>query len=75
VGPRAGLDTEATGKILSPLSGIELRSPSRPVCSQTLYRLSYHGFTVVWNVQFKQNMQSWKTYTFLLTTKYDDIVA
>jgi hypothetical protein len=27
VGPRAGLDTEATGKILSPLPGIEPRSP------------------------------------------------
>jgi hypothetical protein len=37
VGPRAGLDTEATGKILSPLPGIEPRSPGRPARSQTLY--------------------------------------
>jgi hypothetical protein len=28
VGPRAGLDTEVRGKILSPLPGIEPRSPS-----------------------------------------------
>jgi hypothetical protein len=41
VGPRPGLDTEASGKILLPLQGIEPRSPGRPVCSQTLYRLSY----------------------------------
>jgi hypothetical protein len=31
-----GLDTEARGKILSPLLGIEPRSPSCPACSQTL---------------------------------------
>jgi hypothetical protein len=37
VGPRAGLDTEVRGKILLPLPGIEPRSPSRPVRSQTLY--------------------------------------
>jgi hypothetical protein len=37
VGPRAGLDTEARGKLLSPLPGIEPRSPGRPVRSQTLY--------------------------------------
>jgi hypothetical protein len=40
-GPRACLDTEVTGKILSPLPGIEPRSPGRPVRSQTLYWLSY----------------------------------
>jgi hypothetical protein len=39
VGLRAGLDTEARGKILLP--GIETRSPDRPVRSQTLYWLSY----------------------------------
>jgi hypothetical protein len=45
-GPRAGLDSEAAGKILSPLSGIKSRSPSRPARSQTLYGLSYpaHSF-------------------------------
>jgi hypothetical protein len=31
VGPRGGLDTEAKGKILLPLPGIEHRSPGRPV--------------------------------------------
>jgi len=31
VDPRAGLDTEATGKILLPLQGIEPRSPGLPV--------------------------------------------
>jgi hypothetical protein len=37
VGPRASLDTEARGKILSRLPGIETRSPGRPDRSQTLY--------------------------------------
>jgi hypothetical protein len=37
VDPRAGLDTEVRGKILSPLPGIEPRSPGRPASSQTLY--------------------------------------
>jgi hypothetical protein len=41
VGPRAGLDTEATEKILSSLPGIEPRSPGRPARSQTPYWLSY----------------------------------
>jgi hypothetical protein len=41
VGPRAGLNTETRGKILSPLPGIEPRSPGRPARSQTLYWLSY----------------------------------
>jgi hypothetical protein len=40
VGPRAGLDTEARGKILWPLPGIELLSPGYPARSQTLYWLS-----------------------------------
>jgi hypothetical protein len=43
VGPRAGLDTEARGKMLLPVPGIEPRSPGRPVRSQTLYWLSYPG--------------------------------
>jgi hypothetical protein len=33
--PRAGLDTEVRGKILSPLPGIELLSPGRPAPSQS----------------------------------------
>jgi hypothetical protein len=41
VGPRAGLDTEATGKFLLLLPGIEPPSLGRPVRSQTLYYLSY----------------------------------
>jgi hypothetical protein len=41
VGHRAGLDTDAREKILSPLPGIEPQSPRRPVRSQTLYWLSY----------------------------------
>jgi hypothetical protein len=35
VGPRAGLDTEARGQILSPLPRIEPRSPGRPARSLT----------------------------------------
>jgi hypothetical protein len=41
VGPRTGLDTEAIGKFLSPLSGVEPRSPGRPAPSQTRRSLSY----------------------------------
>jgi hypothetical protein len=47
VDPRAGLDTKARGKILSPLPGIEPRSPGRPARSQTLYRLSYPAHWMV----------------------------
>jgi hypothetical protein len=43
VGSRAGLDTEARGRILSPLSGIEPRLPGRSVRTHTLYWLSYPG--------------------------------
>jgi hypothetical protein len=39
--PRAGLDTEARRKILTPLPGIELQLPGSPARSQTLYWLSY----------------------------------
>jgi hypothetical protein len=42
VDTRAGLDTEATEKIILPLPGIEPRSPSRPVRSQDTI-LSYPG--------------------------------
>jgi hypothetical protein len=41
VGPRASLDSEATGKIHSPLLGIVPRLPSHPARSETLYWLSY----------------------------------
>jgi hypothetical protein len=43
VGHRAGLDTEARGKTLLHLPGIEPWPPGRPVHIQTLYWLSYHG--------------------------------
>jgi hypothetical protein len=55
VGPRAGVDTEARGKILSPMPGIEPRSPGRPARSQTLYRLIYPAhspFKIHFNVIF-----------------------
>jgi hypothetical protein len=42
VGPRAGLDTEAIGKILCLCRGSNLDSPS-PALSPTLYWLSYSG--------------------------------
>jgi hypothetical protein len=41
--PRAGLNTEATGKILSHLQGLEHRSSGRPAPSQAPYTLSYPG--------------------------------
>jgi hypothetical protein len=47
----SGLDTEARGKILSPLPGIEPRSPGSPVCSQTLYWLSYPARYLLLNLQ------------------------
>jgi hypothetical protein len=37
MGPRAALETEDKGKILSPLLEIEPRSPGLPVLIQTLY--------------------------------------
>jgi hypothetical protein len=37
VGPRAGLDTDARGKILLPLPGIEAGSPGHPVRGRKLY--------------------------------------
>jgi hypothetical protein len=45
VDPRAGPDIEARGYPL-PLPGTESRNPSRPVCSQTLYGLSYPSVNV-----------------------------
>jgi hypothetical protein len=42
MGPRDGLDTEARRKILSPVPGIESRSPGRPSRSQTI-TLKTHG--------------------------------
>jgi hypothetical protein len=42
VGPRAGLDAGARRKILCPCRG---SNPDRPARSQTLYRLSYRGYS------------------------------
>jgi hypothetical protein len=42
VGSRAGLDTEARGKILLPLPGIEPRSPSRPYVHVGLDNLEHN---------------------------------
>jgi hypothetical protein len=39
--PRACLVTEARGKILSPLLGINYLLPGRPAHSQTLYGMRY----------------------------------
>jgi hypothetical protein len=61
VGPRAGLDTEATGKILCP------RSPGRPVRSQTLYCLSYPDPNINHGYKYKTN----RLYTSQVMCKYD----
>jgi hypothetical protein len=47
--PRTGLDTEVRGTVLSPLPGIEPRSPGHRACSQTLYWLDYpvHNFLLL----------------------------
>jgi hypothetical protein len=69
LGPRAGLDTEIREKNPLPLSGIEPRSPGRPVRCQTLYWLSYPGSTLsyrllyLWN-RFHSRHYKWK-FTFL----------
>jgi hypothetical protein len=52
VDPRAGLDTGYSKNPL-PLPGIEPRSPGCPVCSKTLYWLSYPGFYVYSETHFK----------------------
>jgi hypothetical protein len=61
VGPREVPDTEARGKILSPLPGTEPRSPGRPARSQILYwatRLtSYIGMDHIYVVQQEAEIQ------------------
>jgi hypothetical protein len=75
VGPRAGLDTEATGRILSPLPGIEPRSPGGPARSHTLFSLSYPAHTrhIDGGVKKRNNIQrsSLLTYTnpWMVSTK------
>jgi hypothetical protein len=61
VGPRAGLDTEARGKIISPLLGIEPRSPGRPARSQTL-RVRVFSENLV--SKHPQSMLRQESYTF-----------
>jgi hypothetical protein len=66
---RAGLDTEVRGKILSPLPGIEPRSPGHPVRGQTLYWLSYpaHNHTValveISSTRILLNWRHWYSYS------------
>jgi hypothetical protein len=50
--PIAGLDIEATEKVLSPLLGIEPRSPGLPVRSQTLYWPRYPAHRVNYRNQY-----------------------
>jgi hypothetical protein len=45
VGPRAGLNTEAREKILSPIPGIEPRSPVCAALCHSLYWLSYPAYS------------------------------
>jgi hypothetical protein len=54
VGPRAGLDTEARGKILLRLPEIEPQSPGVPVRSQTLYCLSYPAPEYLGATEYKE---------------------
>jgi hypothetical protein len=66
IGPRAGLDTEATGQILSPLPGIEPRSPGRPARSQTLYWLSYPAQYIIIKILSSDSSHEFTDYTWLL---------
>jgi hypothetical protein len=50
MGPRAGLDTEVRGKILSPLPGIEPRPPGRPAVARH-YNDSATRLTMVFTAQ------------------------
>jgi hypothetical protein len=52
VGPRAGLDTEATGKIISPLPGFEPQSPGRSARSQTIHWLNFPAHPAVLGVRY-----------------------
>jgi hypothetical protein len=52
VSPRADLDTEARGKILSPLPGTEPRSPGRPTRSQTLTELPGSRILISYSMKF-----------------------
>jgi hypothetical protein len=57
VGPRAGLDAEARGKILCPCRG---SNPDRPARSQMLYYLSYRGSQLMNNeLEMLRRKQSW----------------
>jgi hypothetical protein len=56
VGPWAGLDTEARGKILCLCRG---SNPCRSVCSRTLYTLSYPTFSSTY-VKVWNRIHSWR---------------
>jgi hypothetical protein len=47
MGPIAGLDDVEKRKIL-PLLGLEFRPLGRPAHSQSLYRLRYSGYPILW---------------------------
>jgi hypothetical protein len=73
VGLRSGLDTEARGKILLPLPGIEPRSPVRPVRSQTLHCLSYPCFLIKTVTEFKiTSYIAIRALKFHFTNLYED---
>jgi hypothetical protein len=69
---RAGLRTEVRGKILSPLPGIEPRSPRRPARCQTLYWLSYPAHSTLLTpeiLRWTPTAKSWDQESVLSYTK------
>jgi hypothetical protein len=68
VGPRASLDTKARGRIPSPLPGMEPQSTGRPVCSQTLYWLSYLAPRCVHTCTQTYAVLSWYIYLVIMKT-------
>jgi hypothetical protein len=67
MGPRADLDAEARGIILSYLPGIEPRSPGRPA-RHTLYLLSYPAHSMT--VGYKNHRLPYRTYSMTCQVKY-----
>jgi hypothetical protein len=67
VGPRAGLDTQPTGKIFRLCRGSNLL-PGRPARSQTLYWLSYPAHLSSYCNEFAGSISQWKFIT--LKTQY-----
>jgi hypothetical protein len=73
--------TEAAGKILSPLPGIELRSPGRRARSQTLYWLSYparthytaSSVTFLWSLVYSFSFPNHNDSTYSETEKKQEL--